>query len=512
MKKFSKKLIYYHLVRDFFVAILIGFVVFSNFLDEEEEVISEEIFKYAFIVAIGVGVAYYIINAIYQVFFYKTSGYEVNDSGIVCNRGVLFRKKSILDYNKMHTVNKKQGLIQKIFGIAYLMIDSGSTNTAYNAEIWIVEDVNIIDRLIEKINLRQKGIIDEPDVISESVDEENVSKVSEKTNLYEYTTLRKVLYSLISSIFVIIMLIGAVLLFMILMLLLMGVVKHAAESIFWGFIAVGSITLLAIIGIPILTFIGSLINSLIAFYDFKVYRLDDAVEISYGLFVRNDNVFKLKKIRAVKIKQNFIQKLFKVVSMDIEVIGYGEINSSENDKVSNVFIPLCKKEEANDYINKILPQYLPVEKEYHSPKFFPHISWVTLILSIVFGLAEILMAGILVSLDLYTAFLVVTVIIALGFAVVLSIIYINQGLKVKNEGLGVDQEKVTIYQGGLNKTITTILKKDLIGIDDVTTPLRAKKGIYSFVIHFRSNMTTNTVKVSCIEENAKEELMNLIKF
>ncbi len=266
------------------------------------------------------------------------------------------------------------------------------------------------------------------------------------------------------------------------------------------------------VGMSLLTFLGSLVNSLISHHNFKIYQLDDSIEINYGLFVRNSNVFKLEKIRAIKIKQNIIQRLFKVVAIDIEVIGYGDINSSEKDKVSNVLIPICKETEVNNYIEKILPQYLPVEKEYHSTKYFPHVSWITLILSIICGVAEIIALPWFISYNQMEGLITFTTILVFMYLLTLCIIYINKAIKVKNEGLGVNENKLTIYHGGFNKTITTILKKDLIGIEDVTTPYRVKKGIYSYVVHFRSNMHTNTAKIDCIGEEAKKELLELIKF
>ncbi len=512
MKKFSKKLIYHHLIRDIVIALFIGFLVFSEIMSSFEESsnpVTDENFKQSIIIGIVAGILYYIINAIYRVLFYKTSEYEVNNEGIICKRGVLFRRKSFLDYNKMHTVNKKQGLIQKVFGIAYLMIDSGSTNTAYNAEIWIVEESNIIDQIMEKINLKQKGLSEEIKVNLPTIED---SKEEERANLYEYTTIRKCLYSLVTtilSLFSILVIAFLISVLLAVLYLLLNAERESISEVLMIIIIGGAI---ATIGISLLTFLGSLVNSLISYHNFKIYQLDDSIEINYGLFVRNSNVFKLKKIRAIKIKQNIIQKLFKVVSIDIEVIGYGDINSSEKDKVSNVLIPICKETEANEYIEKIIPQYLPVEKEYHSPQYFPHVSWVTLILSIIFGLAIIIALPWFICYNEKEGLIVFITILIFVYLLTLGIIYINKAIKVKNEGLGVNKEKLTIYHGGLNKTITTILKKDLIGIEDITTPYRVKKGIYSYVIHFRSNMDTNTAQIDCIGEEAKEELLALIKF
>lgn len=39
---------------------------------------------------------------VYRILYYKTSGYELTEKEIKCNRGVLFRKRSVVDYRKVH--------------------------------------------------------------------------------------------------------------------------------------------------------------------------------------------------------------------------------------------------------------------------------------------------------------------------------------------------------------------------------------------------------------------------
>ena len=123
MKKFSKKLIWYRLVINIFTSLMLGIMTFSYCLPEEVEA-SPEVLRFAYIVAFLVTIASYIILAIYQVLYYKCSGYELNDNEIICVKGVLFKKKSILEYKKIHAINSKQNIIEKIFGISILQIDN----------------------------------------------------------------------------------------------------------------------------------------------------------------------------------------------------------------------------------------------------------------------------------------------------------------------------------------------------------------------------------------------------
>ena len=91
----------------------------------------------------------------------------------------------------MHAINKKQGIIQKLFGIAILTVDSGSTNTAYSAEITVIEKSTVVDELIDELKRRQAG----KPAVSIGESEEPACPPAEKANLYSFTSKLKMIYS-----------------------------------------------------------------------------------------------------------------------------------------------------------------------------------------------------------------------------------------------------------------------------------------------------------------------------
>jgi hypothetical protein len=50
----------------------------------------------------------------------------------------------------------------------------------------------------------------------------------------------------------------------------------------------------------------------------------------------------------------------------------------------------------------------------------------------------------------------------------------------------------------------------LVAIEDVTTPLRARAGIYTVVLHIRTNEATNEIKVAMLDKTAVEMLRALL--
>ena len=503
MNRFSKKYFYYHLLVDIFFGLCAGFSVMAFIpVDEEtgELLMSHITFG---IIALGVGLSVYLLLIIYHYLYYRTSSYFLDEKGIVCRRGVIFKNKSFLEYQKIHAINKKQGLIQKIFDVATLIVDSGSTNTAYTGEIVIIESGKAIDDLVAKIKKHQDHI-DKSEIV-EIIEEEN----KERKNLYDFNSKKRFLYAALESIMIIFVFTLILVISIPTFLILSNYVKEINEGLGLIFIFIFG----SYFGLSIFIFLGYLLSSFLGFYNYKLYKDDNSIDIDYGLFEKKNNDFKISRVKGVKIRQNFIKRLFKYVSIEVEVIGYGQIDNNQQ-KISNssVLVPLCKESEVEFYLSQILDEYIPLPRQTKAKSYFAFFSWQILISGIVF-----LVLGILSSIWLFHFNLMIEALIIMGILVITYILVIvfnliDKYLMYKNESVAVDQNKITIYHGGFSRYVMVILKDKIIGIDDVTTPLRKKKGIYSYIIHFRSNSITNKAYVDIMDEEVKDKLLSLIRF
>ena len=149
MKRFDKGYVYSALLSDLFSSLVIVLLFLEDlFLDEEA--VAGDVVAAIPVLAIAVAVVY-LCFIIYRILYYRTSGYELTEREIKCNRGVLFRKRSLLDYKRIHAINKKQSLFHRIFGIAVLTVDSGSTSAAHQPEITIVEKAKSVDALLDEL-------------------------------------------------------------------------------------------------------------------------------------------------------------------------------------------------------------------------------------------------------------------------------------------------------------------------------------------------------------------------
>ena len=505
MKRFDKGYIYSGLLSDLFSSFIVLFIFFNElFLDENAN--AEEITATVPFLVIAFAVIYLCFIA-YRIMYYRTSGYELTKTEIKCNRGVFFRKRSVLDYKRVHAINKKQGLIQRIFGIAVLTIDSGSANTAHQAEITIIEKSKTVDALVSELNALKEG------GVREAADTEKNEEllISDKDSLYRFTSKKKMLYTLIS----IATTVFFTALFGALIIVVLGICKFLLQLDFLGslgeyFLVAVSITVGLMLLSAVFSFIGCMIHSFVGYYDFNITRCDNNIQISYGLLERHTNTFNYNRIKAVKITQGLVQRMLGFAVIKLEVIGY--TTDAENDSAElGVLIPFCRYEEIDEILERVLPDYIPDKKQTKAVSFFPFISWFYLTVGIVTGIALLLTVAIMSILDAPPSVILPVALSILGAGLIALILkLVSALLAYQINGISVNNGKITVYSGSFTKSITVFLSKNLIAVENVTTPLRKRAGIASLVMHLKTNETSNEVKVHIQKDNLSEELEKLL--
>ncbi len=506
MKRFDKGYVYSSLLSDLLGSLVVVFIFLKDFfLDEETnpQDIADAIpfFVVGFIVL-------YLCLIVYRILYYKTSGYELTESEIKCNRGVLFRKRSVLEYKKVHAINKRQSLFHRIFGVAVLTVDSGSTNTSHQAEITIVEKSATVDALLEELNVLKEGGVRAAENEREEV------LLSENDSLYRFTSKKKMLYTLIniaSTCFF-------TALFGVLAIVVIGICKLMLQLDAlgtWGeyFLFALLITVGAMLLFSAFSFIGCMIHSFIGYHDFSIKKRGNDIQISYGLIERHTNTFSYDRIKAVKITQSLVQRILGFAVIRLEVIGYTN-NSGEDNKNADlgILVPFCKYNEVGDILAKVLPDYVPDEKQTKSVSYIPYVAWFALILGVVIGVV-LLQTGISMAIFNISYSVILAVALSIiGIGVIIAVFKALSALFMyKNNGLAFNGAKITAYYGGFTRCITVFNAKNLIAAETVTTPLRQKAGITSLVMHLKTNALSNEIMVNMQSSTLTDELENLLK-
>lgn len=504
MKRFDKGYIFSNLFSDLLYSLLIMLFFKDFFLDEDstsEDVISKiPLFAIAFVII-------YLCFIVYRVMYHRTSGYELTETEIKCNRGVFFKKHSVLDYTKIHAINKKQNLFHKIFGVAVLTVDSGSANTSAQAEIIVVEKEKTVDALMIQLNsIRENGT---QNVENTSAEEEML--LSDNDSLYSFTSKKKMLYTLIN----IVSTAFFTALFVELAFTVIGVCKLMLQLDFlgtWGqyFLFVVLITVGVVLLSSAFSFIVCVINSFVGYHKFTVTKLGNNIQISFGLLVRHTNTFSYDRIKAVKISQSLIQRMLGFAAIKLEVIGY--VNDAGNNNVElGVLVPFCKYDEVDEILGKVLPDFVPDKKQTKSVSFFPFVSWLLLIFGIVISVSMLTTVAVMMILNAPPSVIFAVVFSVLGVGILVLIVkMVSAALEFKTDGIAIHNEKITVYCGSFYKNVTVFMNKNLVAVENVTTPLRKRKGIASYVLHLKTNALSNEVKVHIQKDTLSEELENLL--
>ena len=133
----------------------------------------------------------------------------------------------------------------------------------------------------------------------------------------------------------------------------------------------------------------------------------------------------------------------------------------------------------------------------------------------IFGaIAGVILAGVVAIMVLLNA--PATAIYAVAFAIlgvtllVLVIKLLSALFSYHTNGIAIEGEKITAYSGGFNKSITVFMAKHLVAAENVSTPLRKKRGIASLVMHLKTNESSNEIKVHIQRDTLSGELEGLL--
>ncbi len=508
MKRFYKGKIFCHLITDLFYVALIA-LGFIDILFIENDLGDTVGIRSSLIPYYIAGCALiYIAFIAYRVLYIRLSGYELLENEIVSHRGVIFRKKSRLEYSKINSINKRQNIIERLFGVCVLTVDSGSANTASTAEILVIEQKEEAERIMQLL-----GSLKDKSAPVSSFCKENEEKTPLSESYYSFRTGAKLIFSLLNLVTALFYLVIAAVLLtasvyalsLLKLVSVSGIYAYLLQAIFGFFIL--------LIAVSAISFGISVIYSFINYYDFRVLKNGDSINVGYGLIVRHENSFKISKIKAIKVHQGIIKRIFGFASIHIEVIGYtAESGGQDKGESIGVLVPLCKLSELNAILAELLPEYKIGERGERAKAYFPFISWFSLIFTLVSLAVSGVVFPILVCLSLgATAIKATAFAFALGYITVLSIALINAALKYNNSSISVNGSKITVCGGGFVRQITVFDSKNLVAVERVSTPMRERLGISSFVLHIRANAETNEIRLDIRDSKIEEDLVSLLR-
>ena len=100
-----------------------------------------------------------------------------------------------------------------------------------------------------------------------------------------------------------------------------------------------------------ISWVVSVIFTVIQYYKFTVVREEDYIKLSYGIFHKKEVTIPVKRIQRITIVEGVIKKSFGYFSLNVETVGYGKDKGE-----STMICPIAKKKILNKFFEDIIPE------------------------------------------------------------------------------------------------------------------------------------------------------------
>jgi putative membrane protein len=297
------------------------------------------------------------LNYFYFSFF-------INPHEIVIKSGVFSRRVRHLPLNKIQNIEVTQNLLQRILGLAKVMIETaGDIETEGHLEFVSKKDAENISAVIRD----QQSRLAEMQAIP--IDPANQAKgtikgkepSNEEELLFSMSLIDNVRQGMLSFrpwlIFIVFWVFTTAQQFYLIPDIETTIDKNFI-SIFEGFNSF-YLAIFIIIGLIISIILSWLIDILITvinFYGFKLSLVNGKLFTEQGLFSRRKGTIPIKKLQSMIIKSNFIRRYFDLWSLDLETAGF-----SLKIKRAEIAVPLAPKARIIELASRLKPFIYPDE-------------------------------------------------------------------------------------------------------------------------------------------------------
>lgn len=271
--------------------------------------------------------------------------YKVEHGELKIESGIFFRKNRYIRFERIHSIDVSEGIIQRLFGLVKVSIETagGTQAEAVLSAIRKEEAVRLNEQLLEA--KRNKTVVE-----LEFREEQSPNKMT--TLVYKQTFLELFLMSATS---------GAV------GVILSGMAAFASqfdemipfERVFGSSKVMLELGIYVLIGLAcigiILVYIVAIIMMMLKYADFTVEKIGDELVISRGLFEKRQLTIPLKKVQGIRIVESIIRQPLGFATVYLEYAG-GSLAEKESLKV--MLFPLIKKKKLQENLERFIPNYL----------------------------------------------------------------------------------------------------------------------------------------------------------
>lgn len=430
------------------------------------------------------GLLIFLVISLIAYMGWKNYVYYIQENMLWVEKGVLTKNRKSISLDKITTVNDNQGIIERIFHLETLKIDTGSVSGAGKKD-------NEVALLLSKSEAEA--------VKNQFIKTSKPQNPLKKQELSYTASVRELLIYAVTSNGVFAGLIFITSAYQLIKDLpsvdkiVEGTFKKVFNNTFQTPISemyfgkAVAVSLLLFVIYLIFSFVISIVRALIKYYGFSASRQEDEIIISYGLLEKKKFSMPVKKIKAVYCKYGLLGQLFSLSSIHLESIGYGD----EKGEIA-ILYPLLTEKKKEEVILKLIPEFVFHGEFTKPPKR---------------ALKSYLFASLIVPLILcviawkvfeygYLSFFLLLVFALLGYR------------SYKNCAILKGSSMIVICRGAVTHEVVILPIESVQSTTERQTIFQKRNRLMNISFSYQSNTLGKIVGVSHIDVSAKEEFLS----
>ncbi|TYS57410.1 PH domain-containing protein [Sutcliffiella horikoshii] len=407
--------------------------------------------------------------------------YWIEDGELRMEYGVFVKKRRFIPQERIQTLDTSEGIIQRIFGLVKVQIETAGGGTEAEASLTAVtkDEANKLREALlyykNKDEVYGPKLPDQQEPSAEPV-EKPTYKASWKTLFIVGTTSGGI---------------GVV---------LSAVIAFTSqfdqfvpyEDIIdrFGMVLQTSVYLIASIVFVVLfvSWLISIVMTMFKYGNFTVTKQDDELQISRGIIEKRQLTISLKKIQAIRISQNLLRQPFGYATVYVE--SAGSSGGKESD-FSTILFPLLKVSEVEAHLKQFVPSYLLVQEVHGLPKR-----------SVIRYLIRLMVPAALLSIPIayffqpygYLAFLSVVVAGLLGYS------------QYKAAGWAMESEQLQLSYRHLSKNTVLVRKKRIQSFELRESFFQGKRKLFTIKAAIKTGLGGKDFQVVDVEQHDGEQI------
>lgn len=332
-----------------------------------------------------------IIAVIISYLWYRNFTFFLNKQNqeFVVNKGILNRDQVIIHLEKIQQVNINQNVVQKIFGVYGLKIDTAGAS-GEEVVIYAIDEASAY-------NLKEHLLDRKTNAVNET--SEAVQKPETATPVLKISALTLLKVGLTSNY-------GQSLTLMFLFFIyLIQEAKHImdllevddgyVESTVMGLATLFSVAIIVVVLLVALLIIN-LVRTFYKYFDLEIGKHKHSLILSSGLVAKKNTIISPDKVQITKHSQNYFQKKLNMLNISLKQANFGMSKNGKEMQGNTLEIVGCNKIERDELLHMILGQvpvkgktFIPDWRFLNLPIFFKLILPLTIFSVLAFNIPEI---------------------------------------------------------------------------------------------------------------------------